>query len=274
MPRHSIIRLLALSLLALLAQAGWSTHTAHAASSADYKIEVQYSTERLMRLQCNGDSVPLAVRITRVSDGSPVLGATVYISSNNMTTTTNRRGVAHGLIGPVTVASPSPTLPQGYVFVSADVDGVDVKYGLIGYSCPFPAGDYGLTVHLFIDRNRNGAMDRHETDFADKNVTLALGGAACCQFGGRLSPRIYSLDHDGIVSTTLPVGGFGVRVREWDVCLSERDASRGWQIITLNGSGPPPYAYPPYTCVGLPQLVPGSNNITIGVARTHPDGPE
>lgn len=265
MPRHTAARLLALPLLAVLAMAVWSPHAASAenwpcgtlCSSGDFKMDIQLSSDRLMRVQCDGDSVPILVRITRVSDGSPVAGATVRTDAGEATT--NRSGVARGAIIP-DVRAPG-SYPWRAFAIAATVEGVSLSYGPRAYSCPFPEGEFGLTAHVFVDRNGNAALDNREPNFSRRDVTLSLtSGQTWVSY---LPGRRYVLDGTGTFATTVDRSGVGTGTG-WGICLADSEVARGWLVVSLNGAALPA----PANCVGQLQLAPGDNRITIGVART------
>jgi hypothetical protein len=148
---------------------------------------------------------------------------------------------------------------------------VSLSYGPRFYSCPFPEGEFGLTAHVFVDRDRNGVVDKHEPDFGGREAILSFGAnTQQSTLGGRL----YDLNRHGTFSTTLFTGGYGERngvvLGAWQICLTDRQVAGGWQIVSLNG------AVLPFVdgCVVLPQLASGENNVTVGVARTGSNTPE
>ncbi len=143
MTRQTSVRALWVSVVAVLAMAAWSPHPARADSDADFRMDVEISTDRLRRVLCDGhDSVPITVRVTRVADGSPVAGATIKIGGDDATSTrqavTNRRGVARSEVVPR--VQPPGGFPRRSYYVSALVDGVSLLYGPRFYACPYPDG--------------------------------------------------------------------------------------------------------------------------------------
>ena len=111
-----------------------------------FRLDIQSSRDRLMRIQCDGDSVPLTVRVTRESDGSPVNGAIVTTDAGP--TTTNRRGVSAR--GDYPGDTDSGRFSAKVLQRRRQPDGVTMLYASpatgVTYSCPFPTGEFGLTV--------------------------------------------------------------------------------------------------------------------------------
>jgi hypothetical protein len=204
------------------------------------------------------------------ADGSPAAGVAVGFSDDLSgrrveQATTNKRGVARFAITPE--IQPADYFPKRNFWLSVTVDGVSYfqSHSPNFYSCPFPKGPFGLTVHVAIEHN-NGIGDKREQDFANRDVTLSFGGPT---LQGTLDRRLYKLNSKGMFSTTLFQGGapFSAATGRgaWGICLTDREVARGWQIVSLSGAVLPVNTL---QCVGLPPLTSGDNDFTIGVART------